>query len=405
MPTRSNSSTGARPRVVVVHNRYRAGWPSGENIVVDDDIARLRSAGCDVLPFIRDSDDIAELPRTRMLGVAAGLVYAPGAVPQFARLLREQEPDIVHLHNPFPLISPWIVRVAHRSAVPVVQTVHNHRHTCLAGTHYRDGHPCFDCVVAGNSLHGIRHGCYRESRPQSALMATANVIHRGTWRYVSRYLALSQVIRDELIGAGVPESHVVVKPNAVADPGPDIPLGRDVLFAGRLVNEKGIELLLDAWAKSDAGEATLVIAGDGPLRDLVQNAAANSPNIRFAGLLERADLDAEYRRARIVVVPSVWPEPFGLVAIEGLAYGRPTIVTDMGGLPELVDDGAGVVVEPRSDALAAAITSLLRSDVSTMAQQARARYESHYTPKVVTDQLLDVYADAIAGSTNRVRAE
>lgn len=382
-------------KVLVVHNRYRSASPSGENSVVADDIAQLRAAGCDVTPFIRDSDHIAQLGSMKMPAVAAGLIYAPEAVPKFKRLLDREHFDVVHLHNPFPLISPWVVRIATQMNVPVVQTVHNHRHTCISGTHFRNGHPCFDCATRGNDLPGVQHGCYRESRAQSALMAMSSLAHRTTWARVRKFLAVSDSIRQELIAAGVPTDRVSVKPNTVPDPGPPEGLGTSVLFAGRLVREKGIELLLDAWKAADVGETPLVIVGDGPLRPDVEQAAASNRHIRYAGLLPRDELQNEYREAKLVVVPSIWPDPMPLVGIEALAHGRPILVTNMGGLPEIAGGGAGVIVEPEAQPLAAALGRLVGQDLTTMSAAARRRYDETFSEGVVTHTLLSVYGDAM----------
>ena len=132
-------------KVLVAHNRYRSDVPSGESAVVDAEIADLRDAGVEVVPVIADSDTVALRSPRGLVEAAAGPVYAPRGVPQFRAVLERERPDIVHVHNVYPLLSPWIVRTAHEHRVPVVHTVHNFRHDCVAGTYFRDGHICTDC--------------------------------------------------------------------------------------------------------------------------------------------------------------------------------------------------------------------------------------------------------------------
>src|SRR5581483_7496913 len=176
-------------KVVVAHNRYSSAQPSGENTVVDAQIAQLRAAGVEVVPFLRSSDEIGALPATQKALLPLGPIVAPGSVAALRRLIRAERPDLVHLHNPYPLISPWIVRTAHAHGLPVVQTVHNYRQVCAPGLYFRDGRICTDCKGRAFPLPAVVHSCYRGSRAQSAVMATALTVHRGTWRSVDRYVA------------------------------------------------------------------------------------------------------------------------------------------------------------------------------------------------------------------------
>src|SRR5947209_9608271 len=132
-------------KVVVAHNRYSSAQPAGENTVVDAEIAQLRAAGVEVVPFLRSSDEIGTLPAAQKALLPLSPIVSPVAARQLAALIREHRPDVLHLHNPYPLISPWIVRTAHAHGLPVVQTVHNYRQVCAPGVYFRDGHICTDC--------------------------------------------------------------------------------------------------------------------------------------------------------------------------------------------------------------------------------------------------------------------
>ncbi len=286
-------------RVVVVHNRYRSAQPSGENRVVEADIAALESEGVEVFPYIRDSDEIDGFTAIGKAGVAVRPLVSPVDSIAFRRLLREVQPHIVHLHNPYPLISPWIVRTAKAMRVPVVQTVHNYRHVCANGLYFRDGHECTDCVGKAFPWPAIQHGCYRDSKLQSIPMATSLWAHRSTWMMVDRFLPVGEHVADHLRAFGIPDHKIIVRPNVVADPGEPKPLGHGALFVGRLSEEKGIRLLLDAWKLAGVGaDHTLTIAGDGELRPLVEAAAAADPSIKYLGLVPGAEVGGLVRRLR-----------------------------------------------------------------------------------------------------------
>jgi glycosyltransferase involved in cell wall biosynthesis len=383
-------------KVVVAHNRYRTAQPSGENTIVDLEIAQLAAAGVEVLPFLRNSDEIPALPKTAKAMLPLSPIYAPRAQQELSRLIVEHRPEVLHLHNPYPLLSPWVVRTAHRHGVPVVQTVHNYRQVCSSGLYFRDGRICQDCRGRALGVPAIVHRCYRGSRAQSALMATTLAVHRPTWRSVDRYIALTSAVADHLRDYGIPPDRIVVKPNAIPDPGRPGPPGDGFLFLGRLSPEKGLGLLLDSWRRHPDGSlGRLRIAGDGELRPLAEAAAVERADVEFLGPLDAAGVRVVLRDAAVVVAVSTWHDVLPTVVIEALAAGRPVLGTALGGIPYLVgvDDRAGAagwVVPADAVALAAALP-LARDGAGALAPVARARYERMFHPDVVTRQLLDVY--------------
>ncbi|MEU4779608.1 glycosyltransferase [Micromonospora sp. NPDC023633] len=446
-------------RIVVAHNRYRQAQPSGENTIVDAEIAQLTAAGVEVLPFIRSSDEIPSMSKTAKALLPISPIWAPRAQEELSRLITEHRPDVLHLHNPYPLISPWIVRTAHRHGVPVVQTVHNYRQVCSSGLYFRDGVICQDCRGRALGVPAIVHRCYRGSRAQSALMATTLAVHRGTWRSVDRFVALTSAVADHLRDYGIPAERIVVKPNAIPDPGPPTAPGQGFLFLGRLSPEKGLDLLLDAWRRHpDGALGPLRIAGDGELRPLVEAAAAQRSDVTYLGPLDRAGVRAALEASAVVLATSTWHDVLPTVIIEALAAGRPVLGTALGGIPYLVGadapreaagtgpaavasavaggDGAsapavppvsavppgsavpagsavppvaavpggivageaGWVVPPEATALAAALP-VAAAGAAVIAPAARLRYERTFHPDVVTRQLVDIYAGVMRAGT------
>jgi glycosyltransferase involved in cell wall biosynthesis len=383
-------------KVIVAHNRYRQGQPSGENVVVDAEIGQLRAAGVEVVPFLRSSDEIATMSTVQKARLAVAPIYARAAQRELRDLLRVHRPDVLHLHNPYPLLSPWVIRTAHTAGVPVVHTVHNFRQVCASGVYFRDGHPCTDCLGRRVGVPAVVHACYRGSRAQSAVMATALALHRPTWHAVDRYLALTDEIAAHLRGYGIAADHIVVKPNAVDDPWAGEPpaLGDGFLYVGRLVPEKGLSLLLEAWSRHPVGElATLRIVGEGPLRAVAEAAAAQRPDVAFLGAQPPAGVRAAVRDSSVLVVPSLWRDVLPTVIIEALAGGRPVLGTDRGGIPYAIGT-AGWVVPATADALAAALGPA-RTAAAGLHAVARARYAEHFHPSVVTRQLIATYAGVL----------
>jgi glycosyltransferase involved in cell wall biosynthesis len=382
-------------RVLVVHNRYQSAMPSGENLVVEEEIDALRGAGVEVFPYLRSSDEIAGMTPLGKASLAVRPTLSPGDVRAVRAIIREQDVDIMHVHNLTPLISPAVVRSAKQLGVPVVQTVHNHRHVCVKGTFFRDGESCHECLGKRVPLPAVRHGCYRDSRLQSVPMALSLAVHHGTWRGLDRYLALTPELADYLATAGVPANRVVVRPNTVLDPGPAQQAGAGFAFVGRLDEGKGVELLLAAWERHAEGSlGPLRVVGEGPLLPMVQDAAERRRDIRITGQLDRAGVIRAMSEAAVVVIPSVVPDVFPRVVLEALALGRPALATRVGGLPGIVAPEAGWVVDAEPLALAAALVEAARGAPAKGAG-ARRRYVERYSPEAVLQQLLAVYDDCV----------
>src|SRR6266508_2959484 len=265
-------------RVLVVHNRYSSRVPSGENLAVDDEVRWLREAGVDVHTHEVSNDDVLGARQSDQLRQAVASVWSFSAQRNVTAVLDRVQPDVVHVHNLFPLLSASVLwRAIGRT--PVVWTVHNHRVLCVAGTNFRNGAPCHLCHP-GWRLPGIRYSCYSRSEIGSAVITVASSIFRGIAKRRVTALAISNNVRDWLVGsAGFPAERVRVKHNGVdGPPSDDVPpaAGRRVfLFAGHVTDYKGIPLLLDAWERAQLpDDVELRIVGDGPLADAVATAAA-----------------------------------------------------------------------------------------------------------------------------------
>lgn len=385
-------------KVVVAHNRYSSAQPSGENSMVDNEITQLRGAGVAVVPFLRSSDEIARLSAVGKAKLAVSPIYAADTQRRLAALLEAERPDVLHLHNPYPFLSPAVVRTAQRHGVPVVQTVHNYRHVCVNGLYFRDGRLCHDCRGKALPTPGVVHACYRGSRAQSAIMATSLVANRSTWRRVDRYIALTGAIERHLRDYGIDAEAISVKPNSIPDPGLHDVDGEGFAFVGRLSEEKGIGLLLGAWGRhTDGALGTLRIIGDGPLRPQVEEFAGRRGDVEYLGAVAHEEVTASFRAAGVVVNSSLCEDVHPTVVIEALANARPVLTTDLGGPPHMIGD-AGVVSATTEEAFAAALVRIAESGRG-LRGVARRRYEEHFAPEVVVERQLDIYRGVVSAAT------
>ncbi len=399
-------------KIVVVHSRYRSVAPSGENRVVDQEGAALAALGHEVIRFERRSDDIEGWSKARKAALPANVVWNAAARRELRGNLREHRPDVVHLHNTFPLLSASVLYACRDEAVPVVATIHNYKLACASGDFFRDGVVCHDC--SGRlPAPALQHGCYRGSRSATAPVALAMTAHRPAWRsLVSAYAFISAAQRDLLGGAGLPRERIFVRhnliPALVAD-GHQAAGRRErqpvVVYAGRLDAAKGLPVLMAGWDRYLAAEASrgpglgLVIAGSGPLEPEVTAWAATRPSVRLAGQLAPAACAQTMGTARAVILPSAWEETFGLAAVEAMALGVPPVAAGHGSFPELITDGVdGVLFSPGDPgALAAALADADRypERYAGYGDRARKTYEQRFDPADSMQRLLGIYQYAI----------
>lgn len=393
-------------KILLTHNFYGSSAPSGENQVFEAERALLLARGHEVETFTRHSDEIRA---QGVWGVVKGALATPWN-PWMTRAMRQTvdrfKPDVVHVHNTFPLISPGIFHAIGPRAARVL-TLHNYRLFCPAGIPMRSGQVCTDCLDTRMPWPALWHGCYRDSRAATLPLALSVGLHRaaGTWaRQVDAFIALSEFQRQRMAIAGLPLDKVHVKPNFY--PGmPDVLPWRArqpyVVFAGRLTSEKGVTSLLHAWAAWGAAAPELRLVGDGPLRPELEQLAKGLP-VRFLGQLSAAEAQAQIAAACLLVLPSVCYETFGLVVMEAFAFGTPAAVSNIGPLPSMVrHGGSGVVFEPTNhESLLHEVRRAWEAPglLEQLGQGARAEFEGKYTEEANYAMLMGIHERAIAVS-------
>jgi glycosyltransferase involved in cell wall biosynthesis len=391
----------------MVHNFYGSKAPSGENRVFEMERQMLESRGHTVEMFVRTSDEIRA---QGAWGALRGALATPWN-PWMARTIRKQvdefKPDIVHIHNTFPLISPAIMSAIGRRAKKVL-TLHNYRTLCPAAIPMRNNRVCTLCIDGRTVWPALRFGCYRGSRAATLPLALSVALHRarGTWiRDVDAFIALSAFQREKMTGAGLPAEKVYVKPNFY----PGLPKikawgERDtaVVYVGRLSAEKGVATLVAAWRQWGTEAPELRLVGDGPMRDELVEAATGFP-VRFLGQLSRDNTQQEMEKAKLLVLPSEWFETFGMVVIEAFAHGTPVAVSKLGALPSIVREGVTGVTFPPADpaGLLASVRQAWSDDglLARMGEAARKEFEDKYTEEANYRQLMEIYENVLAGKT------
>jgi len=382
-------------KVVQVHNQYRF-W-GGEDVVVQQTAELLARRGHRVIMLNRNSSNIASSPWGKLCAFAGGL-YSRSAARDISRIICHQRPDVVQVHNLYPLLSPAVLVACRRAGVPVVMSCHNYRLTCPVGLHLTDGRVCERCL-SGREYWCVLKNC-RNDLFESAAYALRSVLARKSRLFldnVTLFVALTEFARRRLADCGVAPERTVVLPNTVKVPDLETRRrdGSYVAYAGRISPEKGIETLLDA---ATLAALPVRVAGDwSSMPDLPGRAPENAT---FVGFLDKTGMDALYRKARFAVLPSKWFEVFPTTVVQAMSYGLPVIASRTGGIPEIVEEGrTGLLFEPGNARDLADKMRLLWQDPDRcrrMGKLGREKAIREYSEEVHYRRLMGVYRRAMA---------
>lgn len=362
-------------RITIVHNFYSTRVPSGENSVVNDQVAALTVAGHDIAVVARQNS-VRNGPG-RLVKAAAVVATGRGGNPLAE--IRATDPDVVHVHNLFPHLGHAWVRDLD---VPLVVTLHNFRQLCAADTFFRQGRECYDCL-SQSTLHAVRHRCAGGSVLQTLPLAIATSRRARDPLLVRAdvLLTLSERAAGLFAEAGAPRDKLRITRNF-------LPTSRDLgsgpggpswLFAGRLDPTKGIRELLSEWPS----DVPLTVVGDGPLKEEV--VARCSGAITFRGPVSRSELFRLMQVSRGLVLPSLWVEGFPTVHIEALAAGTPVLAWEPTSSASFIQQAGGGRVAGRRGELAALLVDLER-EFADQRGRCRQLFEEQFSQDVFVAQ-------------------
>lgn len=268
-------------------------------------------------------------------------LWSREAASKMDKMLHDFDPDVVHVHNIYNHLSPSILSVCRRRGVPVVMTVHDYsllsaNYALWTGENVLQWRGLFSTTATRFA---------KGSLSASFALSLVHAAHRlmGAYRPIEKFMVFSHFMEQELVRSGW-ERRSIVELFPFSAPllrrlvPEKVKSRQGVLFAGRLEPYKGIAVLLAAAKKMP--EVDFLFAGKGSQEGLVQRAAEQQPNVKYLGFLEDEEMWQQMASAQVVAVPSLWAEPFGLVALEALVIGTPILVSDRGALPELVRDNS-----------------------------------------------------------------
>ncbi len=388
-------------KILFVHNRYQQA--GGEDNVVAAEAKLLADNGHEVECW---SVDNRNLPAglSGKINTALTTNYSPASRAIARDKLRRFKPDVMHVHNFFPQISPSIYDACLDEAVPVVQTLHNYRLICPGAMLMREGKICEQCI-SGSPYQAALYGCYRGSKLGSLVVAHMVAQHRkqGTWQHkVDRFIALTEFSKGKFVEAGFPADKIAVKANFLHNHLQDTNRSNSTrpsfaLFVGRISEEKGIKTLLKAWSALD-DQALLKVAGSGPLATFLPG----KNNIMALGHQNATEISRLMLEATFLVLPSEWYEGFPLVLVEAFAHGLPVLASRLGSMAEIIKDGENGLLFVPGDAgdLARKAKWLLENpqQAQKLGENARHTFLEKYTAERNYAELMAIYKDVLAPS-------
>ncbi|MFL9949862.1 glycosyltransferase family 4 protein [Paraburkholderia agricolaris] len=387
----------------------------GSDKVLIETEKMLRAYGHEVAPFCgadkenQASEWLEFFPKKEVsissprLSDVVRYMYNFDAKKAVRRFIREFGPDVFHCHIYYGKLSASILAEVKSHAIPLVQTIHEYKLVCPTYQLSSNGSVCEKC--ANFKFHNVlTHRCNKGSVMRSAASMVESYVSYmfGSVEKIDRFIAVSDFQRNKVVSMGVPEHKVSTIHNFVdiSEIVPEYRAGRYFIYFGRVEKEKGIWVLLAAFKKIKNINLLIVGVG-GAYEDAKEYCRKNAmSNVTFFGFATRDQLGGLVRGATASIVPSVWYETFGLSAAESLAYGKPVIAADIGGLPEVLSagDDSTLIEAGNVDALITAVEEMAygKLDLEKMGRVGRKNVESKFSRPAHYEKLSALYRSVMS---------
>lgn len=343
----------------------------------------------------------ANFERPRPVDLAR-YVYSFSAAQKMRQLIRDQRPDIAHLHIYYGKLTASILEPLKQAGIPIVQTLHEYKLICPVYTLISNGQICEACQ-GRHFWKALPRRCNRGSLARTSLSVLESYVSRalGAQHKVDHFIAVSEFVKNKMVAHGIPDSKITVVHNFTKDNGAPTysPPGIYFLYFGRIEKIKGVFTLVEAFAPLK--HLNLKIAGDGndfaELKKTIE--AKGLSHIELLEFQFGEALDTLIRNSIAVIIPSECYETFGLTVIESFARSRTVIASEIGALPELITEGEdGFLVSPNdAESLREKILWLAQhpADALRMGEAGRQKALTRFNPQRYLDELMRVYLSMI----------
>jgi len=382
-------------KILFIHNQYQVR--GGEDSVLENEIKLLQNNGHEVKLYSVSNHSIRSI--FDKIKVFINVNYSNEQKARISNFIKEYKPDIVHVHNFFPQITPSVFYACSENNIPVVNTLHNFRLICPSAL-LMHNNKIYENSLKSNAYSTIFDKVYKNSYLGTFAVARMIEYHKKhkTWnKKVDKFIALTNFAKSKFVEFGLPESKIYVKPNFLNTKyslESNVQKRQGALFVGRLSEEKGLNTLLNAWDKISIN---LKIIGGGPLEELVKK--NRNKNIQYLGFLDQERICQEMRKASFLIFPSIWYEGFPMVIIESFANGLPIISSDIGSMSEIIKNNYNGLHFKAGDSndLIDKIKLLISDEnkCNQMSNNAYDDFKEHYTDQTNYELLIKLYKNII----------
>lgn len=322
-------------KLLLIHNKYQSNNIGGEDIVYQNELLSLEKmlGKENVLSYEISNDNISKFK------LLFEIWFSKKNYQNIKKLIEENNIDIVHIHNFFPLLTPSVFKAGKDAGAKVVHTLHNYRLWCISGIFYRDGFGvCELCTKSKFSFQGIINGCFRKSIVQSILAQFSFWYYRASKVFdnIDYFFVLTEFQKEKVKTLGINESKIVLKPNSLNMTFDKNYEKNDYIYVGRLEESKGIYKLLEAWNNLDEKYILTIIGGGDGEQELKEK--YNKNNIIFKGKCSREETIKTISSSKYLIQPSVLYETFGLTIIEAMSCSVPVIGFNIGTRSDFIQD-------------------------------------------------------------------
>lgn len=393
-------------KILAIHNFHRKGSASGDDQVYKSETALLEEHGNTVIRYTVSNDEFDNVGVIGKTRSTFGMLWSFKNYNAVQNLIKDEKPDVIHIHTFFPLLSPSILYAAKRCGAPVVATLHDTRFVCPCSTSLRGTKLCNECGD-GHYFRMCKYGCFKGSRLQSFLVAGIFKYHRirkSFYRQIDKYICLNENQINLLTCIGFDKKKIVKKYNFVPDAEANLKAvkvdglpERYVVFYGRIGEEKGIRILMQIWDDPRTSQTPLVVMGGGSLEEEFKAWAERKDNVYLLGYTQHDKCLSIVKGGEFVVFPSIWYEGCSMVEIETESLGKALIATDLGFSVEAIENGVNGYKVPLGDVngFVEAIMNLWEKPekCAELGRNARTDYEAKYLPKDNYKRLISIYGE------------
>lgn len=385
-------------KIIQIHNEYK--YYGGEDFVLDKEKKLLVENGHEVIQLIRKNNDEIKHIWDHLI-VAKNLIHSKKSEKIINEKINSFKPNIVHIHNFFPLWTTSVLDACLKNKVPVVMTLHNYRLFCAKASLYRNGKICELCPQKGFH-HALYYGCYQNSFIKTLPVTNLlfNFKKKKLWSKIDKLIALTKFGKKKYIEFGIPENKLTVKPNFIdeskkvenSNPAKE----EFILYIGRLNREKGIETLIKAWEKIDF---KLKIFGDGSLKEKIEKIVSNNKKIELNGFIPNTEISEKMSQAKFLIFPSEWYEGFSITLLEAFANKLPVLSSNIGPMKEIITDKENGILFKASNVedLIEKINLMINNPdlLNIIKEKAYDKYLDLYTPQKNYQMLIKIYKETI----------